>query len=49
MGFKDPGLTIEKIAAHWPEIMEPSGSRIVNSGEVDPAKWNVKPCRGPPG
>jgi hypothetical protein len=44
-GFTDADLTIEKIVERWQEIMEPTGSRIIASGETDPKTWNVKPYR----
>jgi NAD(P)-dependent dehydrogenase (short-subunit alcohol dehydrogenase family) len=44
-GFSDRDLTIEKIVDRWREIMDPTGSRVINSGETDPSKWNVKPYR----
>jgi len=44
-GFRDRELTIEKIAARWDEVMNPAGSRIIESGERDATQWNVKPYR----
>ena len=42
-GFTDKDLTVERLAARWDEVMDTRGSRIVDTGEVDVTKWNVKP------
>lgn len=44
-GFNDRELSIEKVAARWPEVMAGAAQSIIGCGAFDTTTWDIKPYR----